>query len=233
MRDYNPPPGDYNPPPAPAPEPQERARSIGGRAADDVASPAPLGLNVLAFATAILGCFYAGFIIPYQGLGVRPAIGAILLVSGVVLVIAGILEYRKNSLVSATIFTSYGGFLAAIGLIFMPNLGILGVLLGSGNFNFAMGLFFLCWTIFSAILFVGALKTNMSLAITMGILTVAYLLLTIGNLSSSNVINNIGGWVAIVAALAAWYTGLTTILSASDPNVASRLSLGHRVNPVE
>jgi succinate-acetate transporter protein len=222
---------DYNPPPTPAPAPQEPARI--GRAADDVASPAPLGLNVLAFATAILGCFYAGFIIPYQGLGVRPAIGAVLFVSGVVLIVAGILEYRRNSLISATIFTSYGSFLAAIGLVFLPNLGILGILLGSGNFNFAMGLFFLCWTIFAAILFVGALKTNMSLAITMGILTVAYLLLTIGNLSSNNVINYIGGWLAIIAALAAWYTGLTTILSASDPNTASRLSLGHRVTPVE
>ena len=220
MREYN-----------PAPEPQEPAPI--GRAVDAVASPAPLGLNVLAFATAILGCFYSGFIIPYQGLGVRPAIGAILFVSGVVLVIAGILEYRKNSMISATIFTAYGGFLAAIGLIFMPNLGILGILLGSGNFNFAMGLFFLCWTIFSAILFVGALKANISLATTMGILTIAYLLLTIGNLSSNNVINYIGGWVAIVAALAAWYTALTTILSASDPNIASRLSLGRRVTPVD
>src|SRR5258706_15960011 len=103
---------DYNPPPTPAPAPQEPARI--GRAADDVASPAPLGLDVLAFATAILGCFYAGFIIPFQGLGVRPAIGAVLFVSGVVLIVAGILEYRRNSLISATIFTSYGGFLAAL-----------------------------------------------------------------------------------------------------------------------
>ena len=220
MREYN-----------PAPAPQEPAPV--GRTVDAVASPAPLGLNVLAFATAILGCFYAGFIIPYQGLGVRPAVGAILFVSGVVLVIAGILEYRKNAMISATIFTAYGGFLAAIGLIFVPNLGILGILLGSGNFNFAMGLFFLCWTIFSAILFVGALKANISLAATMGILTIAYLLLTIGNLSSNSLINHIGGWVGIVAALAAWYTGLTTILSASDPNIASRLSLGRRVTPVD
>ena len=221
---------DYDTGPAPQ-EPARPARI--GRTAEDIASPAPLGLNVLAFATAILGCFYAGFIIPYQGIGIRPALGAVLLVLGIVLILAGMWEYRKNSMVSATIFASYGGFLAAIGLIFMPNLGILSFLLASRELNFAMGLFFLCWTIFAAILFVGTLKTNISLAVTMGILVLAYLLLTIGQLASNNsILNHVGGWLAIVAALAAWYTGLASLLSSSDPNAAARL-LGRRMTPVE
>ena len=221
---------DYDTGPAPQ-EPVRPARI--GRTAEDIASPAPLGLNVLAFATAILGCFYAGFIIPYQGIGIRPALGAVLLVLGIVLILAGMWEYRKNSMVSATIFASYGGFLAAIGLIFMPNLGILSFLLASRELNFAMGLFFLCWTIFAAILFVGTLKTNISLAVTMGILVLAYLLLTIGQLASNNsALNHVGGWLAIIAALAAWYTGLASLLSSTDPNTASRL-LGRRMTPVE
>ncbi len=221
---------DYDTGPAPQ-EPVRPARV--GRTAEDIASPAPLGLNVLAFATAILGCFYAGFIIPYQGIGIRPALGAVLLVLGIVLILAGMWEYRKNSMVSATIFASYGGFLAAIGLIFMPNLGILSFLLASRELNFAMGLFFLCWTIFAAILFVGTLKTNISLAVTMGILVLAYLLLTIGQLASNNsALNHVGGWLAIIAALAAWYTGLASLLSSSDPNTAARL-LGRRITPVE
>jgi succinate-acetate transporter protein len=221
---------DYDTGPAPQ-EPVRPARV--GRTAEDIASPAPLGLNVLAFATAILGCFYAGFIIPYQGIGIRPALGAVLLVLGIVLILAGMWEYRKNSMVSATIFASYGGFLAAIGLIFMPNLGILSFLLASRELNFAMGLFFLCWTIFAAILFVGTLKTNISLAVTMGILVLAYLLLTIGQLASNNsALNHVGGWLAIIAALAAWYTGLASLLSSTDPNTASRL-LGRRMTPVE
>jgi succinate-acetate transporter protein len=154
-------------------------------------------------------------------------------VLGIVLILAGMWEYRKNSMVSATIFASYGGFLAAIGLIFMPNLGILSFLLASRELNFAMGLFFLCWTIFAAILFVGTLKTNISLAVTMGILVLAYLLLTIGQLASNNsALNHVGGWLAIIAALAAWYTGLASLLSSTDPNTASRL-LGRRMTPVE
>jgi uncharacterized protein len=221
---------DYDTGPAPQ-EPARPARI--GRTAEDIASPAPLGLNVLAFATAVLGCFYAGFIIPYQGIGIRPALGAVLLVLGIVLILAGMWEYRKNSMVSATIFASYGGFLAAIGLIFMPNLGILGFLLASRELNFAMGLFFLCWTIFAAILFVGTLKTNISLAVTMGLLVLAYLFLTIGQLASNNsILNNVGGWLAIAAALAAWYTGLASLVAGSDPTTAARM-LGRRMTPVE
>lgn len=204
-------------------------------AAVNVANPAPLGLNVLAFATAILGCFYAGFIIPYQGLGVRPAVGAVLFISGIVLVIAGILEYRKNSMLSATIFTSYGGFLAAIGLVFMPNFGILNFLLSSRDLNFAMGLFFLCWTIFSAILFIGTLRLNMLLAATMILLLVSYLLLTIGQLASNNSIaNHIGGWLAIIAALAAWLTGLASLLGSEGTNAPFQLPVrGRGITPVE
>ena len=222
MRDYN-----------TAPAPQEPARV--DPAAVNVANPAPLGLNVLAFATAILGCLYTGFIIPYQGAAIRPAVGAVLLISGIVLVIAGILEYRKNSMLSATIFTAYGGFLAVIGLIFIPNFGILGFLLISGDINFALGLFFLCWTIFSAILFIGALGVNMLLAATMLILFVAYLALTVGQLAGNNSIaNHIGGWLAIVAALAAWLTSLTSLLGSEGAATPFRMPVGgRRITPVD
>jgi len=219
------------------PVPQEPARSAYvERPREDFANPAPFGLHILAFATAVLGCFYTGFIITYQGLAIRPAIGAVLFVSGIVLIIAGILEYRKNSMVSATIFASYGGFLAAIGLIFMPNIGIVSVLLGGRQLNFALGLFFLCWTIFTGILFIGTLRLNMLLALTMLVLFVAYLLLTIGQLAGNNsVITHIGGWLAIVAALVAWLTGLASLLGSEGPNAPFRLPLGKGsgMNPVE
>lgn len=48
----------------------------------NVASPAPLGLNVLAFTTAILGCFYAGFIVPFEVAGIRPGLAGMLIVEG-------------------------------------------------------------------------------------------------------------------------------------------------------
>jgi succinate-acetate transporter protein len=219
---------EYNTQPAP----QETARVDTNVA--NVASPAPLGLNVLAFATAIIGCFYTGFIIPYENAGMRPAVGIILLVLGITLVLAGMWEYRKNSMVMATLFTSYGGFLAAIGLIFLPNFGILAALSSSGDMHFAIGLFFLCWTIFSGIVLVGTLRSNASLVASVGLLFVSYLLLTIGQLALNNYdVVHVGGWFAIATALVAWFAGLTSILSSRAPYGLFRLPIGRRLAPVD
>ncbi|HZU67517.1 MAG TPA: acetate uptake transporter [Ktedonobacteraceae bacterium] len=203
---------------------EQRVGSRGELAGMTVANPAPLGLNVLAFATAVLGCFYTGFIIPYQALVMRPAVGGVLLISGIVLVIAGILEYRKNSMLSATIFTAYGAFLAVIGLVFLPNAGILGFLLSSRSISFALGLFFLCWAIFNAILFLGSAGVNLLLTGTMLILFLGYVALTVGQLAGNNTVANmIGGWLLIVAALAAWVTSLASLLGSEG--TATRFSL--------
>ncbi len=219
---------DYNV--EPAPRETTRVDTI----VSNIASPAPLGLSVLAFATAIVGCFYTGFIIPYESAGIRPAVGIVLFILGVILVLAGMWEYRKNSMVTATLFTSYGGFLGAIGLIFMPNFGILSALAGTGDMHFAIGLFFLCWTIFSGIVLIGTLRSNVALVVSVLLLFVAYLLLTIGQLAVNNYgVVHAGGWIAIACALVAWFAGLTSILSTNAPNGLFRLPIGRRMAPVE
>jgi uncharacterized protein len=200
----------------------------------NVASPAPLGLNFLAFATAILGCYYTGFIIPYETASVRPAVGAAFLISGIILVLAGMWEYRKNYMVHATVFTSYGGFLGVLGVIFMPNFNIMGALAASGNLPYVLGLLFLCWTIFTAVLVLGALRTSFSMAITMVVLFVAYLLLTIGQLAGNNVVLvHIGGWLAIATAIIAWLAAIASIVSTPSTLAAFQLPIGRRLAVVE
>jgi len=207
--------------------------SDGARVVVNVASPAPLGLNVLAFATAILGCFYAGFIIPFEAPGVRTGLSAVLLIAGIVLVLAGMWEYRKNYMVPATIFTAYGGFLAILGMIFLPSFGILGVLTRSGELHAAMGLLFLCWTILTGVLVLGALRTNISLTCTMIVLFAAYVLLTIGQLASSTILLNIGGWLAIVTAIIAWLAAAASIVSTSSVLGAFQAPFGRRFAVIE
>jgi succinate-acetate transporter protein len=199
----------------------------------NVASPAPLGLNVLAFATAILGCFYAGFIIPFEAPAIRMGLSAVLLIAGIILVLAGMWEYRKNYMVTATIFTAYGGFLAILGMIFLPSFGILGVLTRSGELRPAMGLLFLCWTIFTGVLVLGAIRTNVSLTCTMIVLFAAYLLLTIGQLASATILLNIGGWLAIVTAIVAWLAAAASIVSTSSVKGAFQVPFGRRLAVVE
>lgn len=197
-----------------------------------VASPAPLGLNVLAFATAILGCFYASFIIPYGVPSIQSAIGVVSFIAGIVLVLAGMWEFRKNYMITATLFTGYGGFLAALGLIFMT--AIFGTLVSAGTLHLTLGLIFLCWTIFTGVMFLGTLRTNGSLIGTVGFLFLAFLLLTIGELSGANIVLlHIGGWLAIICALIAWVAAAASIMSGVIPREAFHLPLGHRVAAVE
>jgi uncharacterized protein len=217
-------------PPTP-PQPRQEKEEV---AQANVASPAPLGLNVLAFATAILGCYYTGFIIPYEGAGIRPALGAVLLVAGIILVLAGMWEYRKNSMVHATIFTSYGGFLAALGVIFMPNFTIVSALTSSGVLHDVLGLLFLCWTIVTGVLILGALRTSAFMTATMVVMFAAYLLLTIGQLAANTVILvHIGGWLAIATGIVAWIAAAASIISTPSPQAAFRLPLGRRLAVVE
>lgn len=202
--------------------------------APHIANPAPLGLGVLAFATAVLGCYYTGFITPYETAGTRLVTGAVLLIAGIILVLAGMWSYRKNFMVHATVFTSYGGFLAALGVIFLPNFGIIGALTGSGELHYALGLAFLCWTIYTGVLILGALRTSMFMTATMVVLFAAFLLLTIGQLAANNVVLvHIGGWLAIATAIIAWLAAATSISSAASPQAIFRVPLGRRLVVVE
>lgn len=175
-----------------------------------VANPIPLGLCVLAFTTAILGAYYASFIIPYQTTGSRMAVGAIIFIGGIVQLLAGMWEFRRNNTIAATIFASYGGFLAALGLVFLPGVNITGLL--GGATHLALGLFFLCWTILSAVLLVGSMRMNRLFVSILGLLFVSYLFLTVGQLANDNrALLIIGGWLGIICALAAWYAAMLSM----------------------
>jgi hypothetical protein len=176
----------------------------------NVANPIPLGLSVLAFSTAVLGAYFAGFIIPYQTPGSRLAVGAIVAIGGLVQLLAGMWEFRRNNTIAATVFSSYGGFLLAIGVVLL-----LGLTLG-GLIHLALGLFFLCWTIFLGVLLLASLRGHF-LVPTLGLLFAAYLILTIGQLAFDNrILLIIGGWVAIIAALVAWFAALTTMTGVTN-----------------
>jgi len=89
----------------------------------------------------------------------------------------------------------------------MPGINITGLLGGASHI--ALGLFFLCWTILSAVLLVGSMRTNHLFVTILGLLFVSYLFLTIGQLARDNrILLGIGGWLGILCALAAWYAAM-------------------------
>ena len=108
---------------------QERTASM----VSSIADPVPLGLSALAFTTAILGCSYAGFIIPSSTASLSIAVAAALFYGGIVQILAGMWEFKKDNTVAATIFSSYGGFLVAFGALVTEIAGAVAVPVQAGG----------------------------------------------------------------------------------------------------
>jgi len=183
-------------------------RESAAAAAPAVANPAPLGLSAFALTTFVLSSWNAGFFkTPFI------VIGLALFYGGIVQLIAGLQEFRAGNTFGATAFCSYGGFWLAVGVIFTPTFGV--IALSGKDFGTALGFFLLGWTIFTALMFLGTLRANIALIAVFGLLTLTFLALTIGAFNTSSTFNNIGGYLGIITALAAWYTALAGVLASS------------------
>ncbi|MDQ6661897.1 MAG: acetate uptake transporter [Chloroflexota bacterium] len=182
-----------------------------------VANPAPLGLSGFALTTFVLSSINAGW---FSAGTTTIIVGLALFYGGIAQLLAGMWEFKAGNTFGATAFTSYGAFWLALGIIFVPGSGILGGILGPTGTNTAalsqaLGLFLLAWTIFTGIMFIGTLRSNGALIAVFALLFVTFLLLTIGELGPSTTAHQIGGYIGILTAIAAWYTALAGILASS------------------
>jgi len=173
------------------------------------ANPAPLGLSAFALTTFVLSAFNAGLI-------KAPAIviGLALFYGGIVQIIAGLQEFRAGNTFGATAFCSYGGFWLAVGAIFTPFFGIIAAYTKVADLNTALGFFFLGWSIFTLLMLIGTLRSNLALIGVFLLLFLTFVALMIGAFGGSTTFNQIGGWLGILTAIAAWYTALAGVLSA-------------------
>jgi succinate-acetate transporter protein len=95
---------------------------------------------------------------------------------GMAQIIAGIMEYNKKNTFGTTAFTSYGLFwISLVALLVMPVIGLWEV---KPN-EMAMGWYFLCWGVFTAMMFIGTLKANRVLQFIFASLALLFFLLTI------------------------------------------------------
>jgi len=187
-------------------------------AAPAVANPAPLGLSAFALTTFVLSSSNAGFLFPGVGTGGDVVIGLALFYGGLVQLIAGIQEFRAGNTFGATAFCSYAGFWLALGFVLLPPSGIAASLIKSNTLSQGVGVFLLGWTIFTGLMFIGTLRISVALIAVFGLLFLTFLALTIGWLAGAGTDTfktwvEIGGWLGIVTALAAWYTALAGVLS--------------------
>jgi succinate-acetate transporter protein len=169
---------------------------------DSTANPAPLGLMGFGLTTILLNIHNAGF---YELNSMILAMGVFY--GGLAQVIAGLLDFRKGNEFGATAFCSYGLFwLSFVALVVFPGWGM-----GEEPSDRAMGWYLLSWGLFTAIMFVGSLRTTRALQAVFAALTLLFVLLAIRDWTGSDAIGELAGWEGILTGLLAVYTATAQI----------------------
>ena len=179
-----------------------------GIVAPAVANPAPLGLCGFALTTFVLSSINAGW---FPATGTNIVVGLALFYGGLAQLCAGMWEFRSGNTFGATAFSSYGAFWLSFAAIFIPGTGILAAI--TPALHQALGVYLLGWTIFTGLMFIGTFRLNGALIAVFGLLFLTFLLLTIGELGASTGAHQIGGYLGVLTAIAAWYTALAGVLA--------------------
>lgn len=162
-------------------------------------NPGPLGLSAFALTTFVLSAANAGW---FTGATVVISLGVFY--GGLAQLLAGMWEFRVGNTFGGTAFSSYGAFWLAVGTALwfklIPN-------------DTAFGFVLLGWAIFTGLMFIGTLRSNLALMTVFGLLFLTFLALAIGDLGAGSAFAIIGGYLGILTALAAWYTALAGLLT--------------------
>ena len=181
------------------------------KGAPAIADPGPLGLAAFAMTTFVLSVFNANLI----GLAALSAVvlPLALFYGGVVQILAGMWEFRKNNTFGALAFSSYGAFWIALAWY----LRYIAPGLPAAREHEATGLFLLAWTIFTAYMLVASLGTTRVLTAVFAFLFATFLMLAIGFLAAppNDTVIHVGGWLGLVTAFLAWYHSATGVTNAS------------------
>jgi uncharacterized protein len=177
-------------------------------AAPAIANPAPLGLSAFALTTFVLSAANANL---YTGATI--VVGLAIFYGGLAQLLAGLQEFKAGNTFGATAFCSYGGFWLALGLVLLPPTGIAAAL--GKDLGTALGVFLLGWTIFTGMMFLGTLRSNVALIAVFFFLFLTFLALTIGALGATTTWSEVGGWLGIITAILAWYTALAGVLAST------------------
>ena len=168
---------------------QSRTISLGSAAG-------PLGYLALGITLLAFGLLGTGVI---SGTGVKDAGTLAVFVGGITLFISGLLEFRAGSAATGTAFLALGAFWVTWAE-------------AAPSGKNAAGLFLILWALIALSLAAAHWGGGALVRGVYGLFTVALVLLAISTFGGSDTVGKIGGWVAAVAGLLAWY-GATSALA--------------------
>ena len=170
-----------------------------------IADPAPLGLAAFALTTFFLSFVNAGWV----PASVEPVVfGLALAYGGLAQFAAGMWEFTKGNTFGATAFTSYGAFWLSFWWL---TAHLADYKIPAGDVDKGVGLYLVAWGIFTAYMTVAATRVSGAVLAVFALLTVTFLLLGIGDLTTTTGISKLGGYVGILTALAAWYASFAGV----------------------
>ncbi|HWG74617.1 MAG TPA: acetate uptake transporter [Acidimicrobiales bacterium] len=170
-----------------------------------VADPAPLGLAAFAMTTFALSIANTNV----WGPGADAALALALVYGGAVQLLAGMWEFVRKNTFGAVAFSSYGAFWIAY-FVFVKFVAP-GV--KPSDVPVAVGVFLLGWTIFTFYMTIPSLRVSGAVATVFVLLTLTFLLLTVGAFEASSGWNKVGGWVGVATAAAAWYASFAGVVN--------------------
>jgi succinate-acetate transporter protein len=132
-------------------------------------------------------------------------IGLALFYGGLAQLLAGMWEFRAGNTFGAAAFSSYGAFWLALGWGLQNGQ----IRLGTPEVGFYM----LAWGLFTLLWFLGTLRTNLALMSVFLFLTLTFFALALANFSGASTWVYIGGYLGVITALLAWYTGAAGMLA--------------------
>ena len=174
--------------------------------AKTLANPAPLGLMGFGMTTVLLNIHNAGFF---------PDVGSMILAMGIFFggiaqIIAGILEYKKGNTFGMTAFVSYGSFwLTLVAMLSLPKLGLATV--PPAGF---VGCYLFMWGLFTALMFIGTLKSNKMLQFIFASLALLFFLLAAEHWLPEHLAHSVGmlaGFEGIICGASAIYLAMAEV----------------------
>ena len=172
-------------------------------AKDVTTNPAPLGLAGFGLTTMLLNLHNAGLF----GLDTM-IMGMGIMMGGLIQILVGMMEWKKNNMFGMMAFSSYGAFWISLVFVWiLPKMG-----LGEAPSGTAMGYYLTVWGIYTVGLWVATFKMTKTMMFLFGTVVVLFALLAIASFTGSHLIHTIAGIEGIICGATALYIAIGTLL---------------------
>ena len=162
-------------------------------AAEGQGNPAVVGLAGFGLTTLILQFHNLGWC------GVGPVLALAFAFGGVAQLVAGYQEFKCGNNFGYSAFVSYGAFWISLGIIWMLNFYKIYTLSHTD-----LGFFLIAWTLYSMIMWIGAMRIHGAMASTFTLLVIGFIGLDLAHFGYPG-LTKPTAVVLILCALNAWY----------------------------